>query len=153
MGAPKMMMKIVAVFAFAAVAFAAVDETTFEEPPASMLVQSGASHDEFAFDWGDLKIPEPKPMPKPAPVVIKKQEEKLVPGIKKYCQFKTELPAAKKLACEHAAEWCKMWKDWGLHDLAQHDCDQMMKLHKELAVKTAVEHGKSHNLKKEFKGN
>merc|ERR1712185_503305 len=86
------------------------------------------------FNWGA-----PKPMPKPKKKVIKKQEKKVVPGIKKYCQVKTKLHSAKKLACEHAAEWCTMWKNWGLHDMAQHECNRMKRMHKELVFHAAKE--------------
>merc|ERR1711988_1316241 len=95
--------------------------------------------EKFFFDWGDLKIPEPTPEPKPAKKVIKKQEKKLVPGIKKYCQVHTKLHSAKKLACQHAAEWCTMWKNWGLHDLAQHECNRMKRMHKELVFHVGKE--------------
>merc|ERR1712139_422209 len=119
------MMKIIMCIAVIAIA-AAVPSTVI---PEEELVQADEN---FSFDWGKWLIPSPKPTKKPAKKVIKKQEKKLVPGIKKYCQVKAKLHAAKKLACQHASQWCTMWKKWGMHDMAQTECNRMKSLHKEL---------------------
>merc|ERR1711988_387860 len=84
---------------------------------------------QFEFDWGDLKIP--KVEPKPAEPVVKVLEGKLVKGIKGFCQVKTVLHAAKKLACQRALEWCNELKSWGLHGMAETECAKMVALHKE----------------------
>jgi len=107
---------------------------------------ASSSKTAFDFDWGNLEIPSvPYPPPEPPlnTPVIKKLEHKLIPGMTKYCEVKTELHAAKKLACAHAGEFCMLFKSWGMHDEATEHCNTMEKLHKDLmkAVKECNHNG------------